>query len=1574
MIVAGVCARPASAETRITASEITTNTTWTAAGSPFVIEPSKLIVRSGATLTIEPGVTVELNPKGEKNTGRIEIQGTIRAIGSASSPILLTSTRAAKGEGAPGQWWGVQVESGNSSSQFSYVDVLDGGFVGGSCRAEGELEISKASTVSVEHSVFEGSAAAAVEIGEGTATVSESKFAHNCVGLSADGGTPGNVQMNVSHSSIVENTLEGLQGGYGAWFSGFEHSTSSSFSNDTIRGNRNEGIEVLAECTQPLSSYPHGEHNNIYENNFSKKFEGQLETLKKCKPPLEVNWRNNYWGSVYFYENPSQCASTETPYKGHLAYTWAQPELFPWKIPLGPIYGNEATHGSEKPPFACAWDTFLVEEPLSEPVSSAGYPGEAAQPELVPSELRGDHSVAAPALRDCMRRDPVNCATGNLYETYTDLSVPGLNGGLTLTRSYNSQAAASASSPGPLGYGWTFQFAASLSVDPNSKHVTVTNANGATVAFTPTTGGNYTAAPWVQAKLVLNGEGDYLYTLPDQRVLTFNGSGQLLKVTDRNGNATTLSYGSGRLESVADPAGHKLTFAYNAEGLIESVKDPMGQVVKYAYEGSNLTSVTEPGEPSPRWQYKYDPSHQLTEMTDGRSGKTTNKYDTSNRVTEQKDPLGRTATWSYEAGETKFTDPTGSVTAIQFAGLQPTSITRGAGTSSATTESFVLDASDNVLGVTDGNGHTTKYEYDGEDNRTKMLDADEHETKWTYDSTHDVLTVTTPKGETTTIKRDSHGNAEAIERPAPGGRTQVTKYKYDSHGDLESATDPLERTSRYEYDSYGDRTAEIDPAGDKRTWKYDEDSHETSTVSPRGNVEGAEAAKFTTKIELDAQERPTKVTDPLGHETKYVYDGDGNLERLTDANGHTTTYTYDADNEPTKVEAPNKAITETEYDGDGRVKSQTDGNKHSTKYERNALGQVTEVIDPLSRKTSKEYDRAGNLTKLTDPAKRSTTYAYDAANLHTKITYSDGKTAPVEYEYDKDGERTKMLDGTGTSVYTYDQLDRLTESENGHKEAVKYEYDLANEQIKLTYPNGKTVTRSYDKAARLEKVTDWSEHATTFAYDPDSNQTSTTWPSGTSGEDKYAFNEADQLTQTEMKKGAELLASLSYTRDNDGQLKTTKQTGLPSEAETSYTYDETNRLTKAGTTAYEYDAANNATKTGSSTNTYDAADELEKGTGVSYSYDELGERTKRTPTSGAATTYAYDQAGDLTSVTRPKEGKTAAIADTYAYDGNGLRASQTILGTTSYLAWDVAESLPLALADGTNSYIYGPGGVPVEQVSSGGSVSYLHHDQQGSTRLVTSSSGAKEATFTYDAYGNTTGTTGTAKTPLGYDGQYTSSDTGLIYLRARSYDPATAQFMSVDPLASVTGAPYNYAYDNPANAGDPTGLDVFEDIGNGLAGGADTITGGLSTEAVEEFGIHPDTCSVSFQAGAILGYAGLVIPGVGEEEVTALGARGVLRRLLGRLSDESGAFRPFGSRPTPLTNAQATDLARWNSFTPTNQTLRGQTIFRSSNRYIVQDIDSHAGGIWKMAGSPRALGSSSTRMGTYDAELNRIGP
>src|SRR6185437_8892215 len=185
-----------------------------------------------------------------------------------------------------------------------------------------------------------------------------------------------------------------------------------------------------------------------------------------------------------------------------------------------------------------------------------------------------------------------------------------------------------------------------------------------------------------------------------------------------------------------------------------------------------------------------------------------------------------------------------------------------------------------------------------------------------------------------------------------------------------------------------------------------------------------------------------------------------------------------------------------------------------------------------------------------------------------------------------------------------------------------------------------------------------------------------------------------------------------------------------------------------------------------------------------------------TPPTGSASTFGYNQANRLTSYNS---------STSYLYNGDGQRVSKTVSGTSTAFVWDNVDSTPLLLAAGTTYYIYGPNGAPIEQVTGSGT-QYFHQDGYGSTRLLTSSTGAVVASYTYDPYGNLKAQTGTVDTALRWNGQYQDSESGLYYLRARYYDPATAQFITRDPLAALTGSPYGYAGDSPLNGDDPLGL------------------------------------------------------------------------------------------------------------------------------------------------------------------------
>jgi RHS repeat-associated protein len=52
------------------------------------------------------------------------------------------------------------------------------------------------------------------------------------------------------------------------------------------------------------------------------------------------------------------------------------------------------------------------------------------------------------------------------------------------------------------------------------------------------------------------------------------------------------------------------------------------------------------------------------------------------------------------------------------------------------------------------------------------------------------------------------------------------------------------------------------------------------------------------------------------------------------------------------------------------------------------------------------------------------------------------------------------------------------------------------------------------------------------------------------------------------------------------------------------------------------------------------------------------------------------------------------------------------------------------------------------------------------------------------------------------------AEAGRHYLIGRYYDPATGQFLSVDPMVQSTQEPFEYAADDPGNDIDPTGMAV----------------------------------------------------------------------------------------------------------------------------------------------------------------------
>jgi len=159
-------------------------------------------------------------------------------------------------------------------------------------------------------------------------------------------------------------------------------------------------------------------------------------------------------------------------------------------------------------------------------------------------------------------------------------------------------------------------------------------------------------------------------------------------------------------------------------------------------------------------------------------------------------------------------------------------------------------------------------------------------------------------------------------------------------------------------------------------------------------------------------------------------------------------------------------------------------------------------------------------------------------------------------------------------------------------------------------------------------------------------------------------------------------------------------------------------------------------------------------------------------------------------------------------------------GATTNYTWDVGAGLPVILQDSAYTYVYGLG--LISQTDGAGSQTYMLPDGTKSNETLTDGSGTVSRSYKYDVFGSVRSTSGTGSTDFRYAAEQYDDTVGLIYLRARYYDPATGRFLSKDPAGGKLSSPvtqnkYTYAGNNPVNAGDPTGMVTNAEMNSWMA-------------------------------------------------------------------------------------------------------------------------------------------------------------
>jgi RHS repeat-associated protein len=158
------------------------------------------------------------------------------------------------------------------------------------------------------------------------------------------------------------------------------------------------------------------------------------------------------------------------------------------------------------------------------------------------------------------------------------------------------------------------------------------------------------------------------------------------------------------------------------------------------------------------------------------------------------------------------------------------------------------------------------------------------------------------------------------------------------------------------------------------------------------------------------------------------------------------------------------------------------------------------------------------------------------------------------------------------------------------------------------------------------------------------------------------------------------------------------------------------------------------------------------------------------------------------------------------------RGGYALGGATTHYALDVAGGLPQVIAEAT-------GGATTQylQVQSqilaqydSGTWGYVAPDALGSVRQLTDADSQVTLAQSYDPFGNVLEVAGSTESGFGYTGEQADASMGLIFLRARYYDPSVGRFLTKDPnpgnvYRPQSLNPYIYVLNNSINDRDPSG-------------------------------------------------------------------------------------------------------------------------------------------------------------------------
>ena len=679
-----------------------------------------------------------------------------------------------------------------------------------------------------------------------------------------------------------------------------------------------------------------------------------------------------------------------------------------------------------------------------------------------------------------------------------------------------------------------------------------------------------------------------------------------------------------------------------------------------------------------------------------------------------------------------------------------------------------------------------------------------------------------------------------------------TSYKYDKMNRLKKVEYHENKAStiaissinvNYNYLANGNLSKTVtDQFGYPFTTYYDKWGRVNKTEARKDGVTITTSQGF----EYNWQNQVTEMLDANGQKIETEYDLLGCTTKVTNQLGEETEYKYGFVNSPIQVKTAGDSENNYKYDVLGRLLETEDALGQKQYYAYNAYGDIIKQIDRNGTVTSTSFHTKSRLPSMTSSANNSnylgTQYHYYGLGQLKSVEKADGSDS-VSYAYKYNNLISTVTENGRTMTYDYDAKNRLSTVVDYYNHTTTYGYNDPLSRLKTITQNNETITYSYNLRNELTSEQHGTSNLITYDYDEMGNLKFI--------QNGYYNNPNSYINRYD------------YIYDNRGNRRFETETvfgNTPVQKE--YIYDDINRLKKeiypdGSITDYSFDKNGNI-----------ALKEMQHPIGYSYNFKANDEERQIANISLHNTLYAYDANNRLINSTETIQGTGAtysgrieAITD-FDYDANGNTVRKEISGHLDNKVVDYVYNIHNQLtdykedgqtkgaytyyADGmrksktvgslTTDFLYRDGTIVNESI--GGNVSainyigltgiYARHSSAVSAKYLKNGhgdvvslieNGVVTTSYDYDAYGNqkTLESNGRDRNPFRYCGEYYDDESGLIYLRARYYDPEMGRFLNEDPIRDGLNW-YAYCGNNPIMYIDPSGLSVWLIHGTKISG------------------------------------------------------------------------------------------------------------------------------------------------------------